>query len=611
MSLLSRVLHHADKTPRPTVSTRRSPVSLHIQLESPPVVLYGNPSESTGSIISGVLTLRVHARSRLGSLSVRLDSLTRVRRRADSRENGRESGPESPAEALTPTPSSSSATDSEVEVDSVVLLLVQTVHYTRPFLAPGSMLLCKDCATRTNTLAQWDVLLQQAGFASGLHAYPFSHLLPGLVTASCKLGGASSGSYVKYELVAVAHAGSHRVQALLPLDILRLIVRGPDRNSLRIFPPTEMTASAVLPGVMYPKLTFPIELRLDHVVSSSQDRRWRMRKLVWKIEEHTQVRGSACPHHQAKLAQLEDTQRRTQQAKALRGTAQGPSRSLGMHHLTVQTLMYVGPDPGAVETGPSHAGDQDVVEPVDDGPSNRVGDEAIHFEEDFGGAASNAAEATASTTSTAPSVDSLYLDELRVIAHGEIKLGWKSDFLGSGRIELVAEISALQCLSGPRSHPMRASSADTPPDEASTGLRNGANISCDVLDPTLGVFVSHVLVIEVVVAEEVASKVPPPELGLTPVALATLVSSTHLVGVPTGAARVLRMQFKLAVLERLGLGIAWDDEVPPTYEDVRALSPPNYDASPFLPFPRNVLYGVGATPNLVADLDDGIQELTL
>lgn len=48
-------------------------------------------------------------------------------------------------------------------------------------------------------------------------------------------------------------------------------------------------------------------------------------------------------------------------------------------------------------------------------------------------------------------------------------------------------------------------------------------------------------------------------------------------GVPTGAARVLRMQFKLPITERSGLGIAWDDEVPPTYEDVSNLSPPTYN----------------------------------
>ena len=44
---------------------------------------------------------------------------------------------------------------------------------------------------------------------------------------------------------------------------------------------------------------------------------------------------------------------------------------------------------------------------------------------------------------------------------------------------------------------------------------------------------------------------------------------------PTGAARVLRMQFKLVVTTRAGMGISWDEEMPPMYEDVPS-SPPGY-----------------------------------
>ena len=45
--------------------------------------------------------------------------------------------------------------------------------------------------------------------------------------------------------------------------------------------------------------------------------------------------------------------------------------------------------------------------------------------------------------------------------------------------------------------------------------------------------------------------------------------------IPTGSARVLRMQFKTVVTQRAGLGISWDEEMPPTYEDVPS-SPPRY-----------------------------------
>lgn len=69
--------------------------------------------------------------------------------------------------------------------------------------------------------------------------------------------------------------------------------------------------------------------------------------------------------------------------------------------------------------------------------------------------------------------------------------------------------------------------------------------------------VSHLLVLEIIVAEEQTAGVGKKQ------------------AMPTGSARVLRMQFKLTVTERSGMGISWDEEMPPTYEDV-PVSPPGY-----------------------------------
>ena len=82
---------------------------------------------------------------------------------------------------------------------------------------------------------------------------------------------------------------------------------------------------------------------------------------------------------------------------------------------------------------------------------------------------------------------------------------------------------------------------------------------CDVDLPT-GLAVSHGLVVELVVAEEWAPLKRPHQ------------------ATPTGAARVLRMQFAVVVTERSGMGISWDEEQPPTYDDVPA-SPPLYSGS--------------------------------
>lgn len=661
MSLLSRVLHHHDK-PRPAAALARRDAprfALSLVLESPPIVLFGPPHESTGAIISGVLALNVGARDRSSSAAVADDENSgregRDRgRQRDSVHAGTTIGASegglgrlalapvrsapvlgAPAPLAPLLPRVSADNDTPVVLDSVELLLVQTFHCVRPF-TPQALGTCKDCSTRKTVLAHWDVLAESAPFNPGRHAYPFSHLLPGLVAASTKLGSALSTSYIKYDLVAVARAGTAEAVATLPLNVLRSVFRGADRNSLRVFPPTDVTALALLPSVMYPKSTFPIELRLDNVVNAKQDRRWRMRKLLWRLEEHTQVRAGACTKHSAKLKAIEAAQRRGPSVAA------DASRNSRLHHLTVQTLMYVGHPPRGdahvrvytdasaamrsqatllplLLAAPPPVEDRDVVAVVDLAPHNRPADEAAQFDEDFGAlpAATPTAEASADAgTGTPARPEELFLDELRVVAHGDVKSGWKSDFLGRGRIELVAEISALACSTGLVRHTVNALSRDPSRDSAADGLRLGANMSCDIEDAALGVYVGHILVVEVIVAEEVVQQ----RAGKLASDMLTNVLSalgSQSVGVPTGAARVLRMQFRVIVSERSGLGIAWDDEVPPTYEDVRALSPPEYNvltpegagATP------SVLNGIGNTPMLtishVLSLDESIQELHL
>lgn len=710
MSLLSRVLNHnTDKgsrllTPVSLNSSRRLSrrprVALRINLESPPVVLYGQPSESTGSIILGVLTLEVLSPS------------------GESHSEGNSLSPQ-----VSNASASGSAAPSEVMMDSVVLLLVQTMHYTKPFIIQLTHVSgCDHCTTRTNTLARWDALLEPVLFDIGSHAYPFSHLVPGLLAATTKLGGAQSHSYIKYDLVAVAKSASGETSLIVPVNILRLVLRGPDRNSQRVFPPTDVTATAVLPSVMYPKSTFPVELRMDNVVNTKGDRRWRMRKLSWKLEEHTYVRAYACSAHQTRLHAAEELQRKAQLYKSLKlGLANdNASRNASLHHLTVQTLTYYGPPPSTLSrvdqivaaatassrrgsthgrthrsassgsvsaatpvsvsasvsasgTGSPAPGNLDTVIEEEPAPTNRPMDEEVHFDEDFGRTAPTSRLRLVSTDAAAPpsglsvglsqstlntgnrtrgnSVNNsspsaglpalnlapvpnqLFIDELRIVAHGDVKSGWKSDFSGKGRIELVADIVGLGCSTGLRPHVSSKSSSDASHDDV-PGMLNEATISCDIDDPELGVYVSHVLVVEVIVAEEVV-QMPKRGDGLTPVTSVSSASSgSGTLGVPTGAARVLRMQFKVNVTERSGLGIAWDAEVPPTYDDVRALSPPTYEnlstttplmasmGLPLRPSPA-VLYGLGDTPffgsfrtidssiDQVAEAEESIQELRL
>lgn len=97
------------------------------------------------------------------------------------------------------------------------------------------------------------------------------------------------------------------------------------------------------------------------------------------------------------------------------------------------------------------------------------------------------------------------MEETRTINYGEFKSGWKSDFSGRGRIEMVANVSANRLSTGSNNHITKVSTDDKV--LADNDFKNGANISCDIDDPTLGVFVTHTLIVEVVVAEELVHHV--------------------------------------------------------------------------------------------------------
>ncbi|KAG9548277.1 hypothetical protein KCU86_g21499, partial [Aureobasidium melanogenum] len=118
-------------------------------------------------------------------------------------------------------------------------------------------------------------------------------------------------------------------------------------------------------------------------------------------------------------------------------------------------------------------------------------------------------------------------EHTRDIGSDDLKSGWKTDF-SDGQLE----------------------------GEFTASIDSGLKPQCDVDSPS-GLKISHVMVLELVIAEEWAPNKKPNQ------------------ATPTGAARVLRTQFNINVTERSGMGIAWEDEQPPLYEDIPA-SPPGY-----------------------------------
>jgi len=290
---------------------------------------------------------------------------------------------------------------------------------------------CKECATKSTDLKEWDILgaNQTYSYKPGVHDYPFSYLIPGHLPAT------TSGNIAKIEYNLIARAQSttgELFEYTRPVNIRRAIRPGNDKNSVRIFPPTNLTLNVTLPSVVHPIGDFNVYCRMSGITTFKEDTqmRWRLRKLTWRIEEHETFISPACTRHAAKVG--------------------GEGRGITHEHT-------------------------------------------------------------------------------RDIGSDELKNGWKTDF-ADGQLE----------------------------GEFVCSIDNGLKPQCDVESPS-GLKIKHVLVLELVIAEEWAPNKKPNQ------------------ATPTGAARVLRTQFNLTVTERTGMGLAWDDEQPPLYEDVPA-SPPGYKA---------------------------------
>lgn len=749
----------------------KQPLELSINIESPPCVMYGSMTESTGALLSGILNLKIKdpysnlytKRSNKDILPLHSTKTNESLIITPTNSNNKTINPLSPTTSntkkrksslfstfsnLSITNSSSNQSTSinsnstaniqtsnklshnrnhnqishhtsnkqilngytKISIVSVELSLLQKIKYHKPFIADSQPIAnCLNCKNKTINLKTWEIQTTKMDKTVGTHSYPFSYLIPGSVPPTCCLG-ATSDTQLKYELVAVVtyldplhdrinnisidnkepiddtiNKGKRKlIQLTMPVPITRSVARGPDKNSLRVFPPTELTASAVLPNVIYPKSTFPLELKLDGI--SYGDRRWRMRKLSWRIEETTKIRANACRIHKHNLNQLETEIKKKELERSKNFKHQQPIKRYGdlgpRVKVTVATLenLLLEPqssNPLARSTNPntnsstnsnSQRNNQSGISRNDNNsrngtrqPSNNdtntdledeMNDDASHFihpnddalRQEISQQQQRAREEQLKLE-LAKNNSMLFVEETRILNKGEIKSGWKTDFDNNGKIELVTDIDCMNLDSGV-SNPVLFSSTTKPYVPPNN---HHVNVSCDIQDPNLGIYVSHLLAVEIVVAEETLQYANGQPLAknkgkssngtnsgsstsgtgnnnnnsahdadqrlaeLSPMfanrnvpKIRTIEEefdnngnntsktnkstsgangkddpngnlSNKIVSVPTGAARVLRMQFRLNITERSGLGISWDEEVPPIYQDVKTAQPPSYE----------------------------------
>jgi arrestin-related trafficking adapter 1 len=347
-------------------------------IESPPLVMYGTMANSSGALLSGRLKLVV-------------DDPTR-----------------------------------KVRLDKFEMRLNVIISTKKPVGKD-----CKDCSERIDELKKWTFLSEPKTFeADEDNEFPYSFLLPGDLSATTQ----SVMGSIQYALIATANTShGEKITLTHPIIVQRSIYPGPEKTSIRIFPPTNLTGKVQLPPVVHPIGTFPVKMLLNGVVEKKGESstRWRLRKMMWRIEEQSKVISAPCSKHVHKVSE---------------------------------------------------------------------GKSILHT-------------------------------DTRILGNDELKGGWKSDFDTAGG-EITMDF------------------------EASLATRGSHKASCDV-DAKGQLEVKHNLVIELIVAEEFCPS-----------------KNTSLI-TPTGAARVLRMQFGLIVTERGGMGISWDEEMPPVYEDVPP-SPPGY-----------------------------------
>lgn len=214
-----------------------------MQIESPPLVCYGSPKDSTGALLSGLLRLDIK--------------------------------------------------EPEQKLESFTMRLLANVWTRKPVSSH-----CSDCATSISEIHKWSFVTEHVVLKRGVHTYPFSFLLPGHLPASNN----NALSKITYCLYATAlTVKGDEVKFERPVVLQRAILPGLDRHSIRIFPPTRLSANVTLPPVVHPGGDFPVQIRLDNVLSKAKSNRWRLRKLQWRIDETARVISPACKAHSSKL----------------------------------------------------------------------------------------------------------------------------------------------------------------------------------------------------------------------------------------------------------------------------------------------------------------------
>jgi hypothetical protein len=233
-------------------SSSSSSLAISWSIESPPIVFHGTPEESTGALVSGQMFLEVK--------------------------------------------------DDVVEMDSFSASLGVHVVQKRPFQNH-----CAECQNQHSEIESWSLIGQRTTLRRGKHAFPFSVLLGGHLPATMDTHVLSIAYEFKAEAY-VARSPSASASSCAPLKFERpLVVKRSQpelelpHHSVRVFPPTNIKASAHYMAVIHPTGSNKVSIRMDglasHNVKGKTIDMWKLKKVTWRLEETIKTIAPVCEKH--------------------------------------------------------------------------------------------------------------------------------------------------------------------------------------------------------------------------------------------------------------------------------------------------------------------------
>lgn len=222
-------------------------LAIEWRIESPPIVFHGSPQNSTGALVSGQMFLNVK--------------------------------------------------QDVIELDAFTAVLNLHVLQKRPFQNH-----CTDCQSQVSNLKSW-TFAQKKTLTRGKHAFPFSVLLPGHLPATTDTPLVAIGYDFHADAVYISDSPNTTPLRFQRPFIVKRSQPEPDlpHHSIRVFPPTNIKASAHYMTVVHPIGINHVTLRLDGLHSHNTKGKvidiWKLKRLTWRLEETIKTIAPACDKH--------------------------------------------------------------------------------------------------------------------------------------------------------------------------------------------------------------------------------------------------------------------------------------------------------------------------